>query len=394
MLHLLHDTSVGGVEAAAEHLREQLAARPGVRYRIAALADSPAPARAVRAEITGRGVNSPLAALLLLAEVRRSRPDVLVTSLWRVVALGPIARRLSPTTRWVPWVHLPRYTNPLDRLVHERLLPRADAILCDSAASREAIVRPALARAGITRPMLLVTPEAAPLAADPAPRALPAADQPLRLVCWGRLAAQKRVDRVLRLAALLEMARPGGIRLVLAGPDDGEQAALERLAQELGIAERVEWAGPLDRARIAQQARSAHVFVQLSETEGHAMAAHEALGAGLLCVLTPVGDLALDTRDGIDALHHHGDLEETARRVLAVTEDASPAGAYARICARARESATGAAGSGEDMASAFLAACHRILAGSDGAGDDVAGAPARSDGARADASAGCPAGGR
>lgn len=115
VLHLIHETSFGGVESAAEHLRLSLGSGVGsfaggsmrtpassagaeISYRVAALEESPAEEQVVRADVTGRGVNSPLAAIRLLREVRRSRPDVLVTSLWRSVALGALAKILSPST--------------------------------------------------------------------------------------------------------------------------------------------------------------------------------------------------------------------------------------------------------------------------------------------------------
>ena len=337
VLHLIHATTFGGVEAAAEHLRRALgighaaptgavpetsgAAHADVRYTVAALAGAPAGQQAVEADITGEGVNSPRAALRLLHEVRRSRPDVLVTSLWRVVALGSLARRLSPSTRWVVWVHLSQYTNALDRIVHQWALPRADLVLCDSDASYETIVRPALARADAAVPVRIVRPESTPLSAEGPGRTAPEADEPLRLVFWGRMARQKRLDLVLELAEEIGRRRPGGVELLIAGPDDGDREALEARASAVGPGADITFSDPLDREGVAAAAAAAHVFVQLSDFEGFAMAAHEALAAGMVCVLTPVGDLAADVHDGIDAIVHTGDISATAQRVIALASD-------------------------------------------------------------------------
>lgn len=366
ILHLIHATTFGGVEAAAERLR--LALGPGspdgpgehsaadVEYRVAALAGAPAGQEAVRADVAGHGVNSPLSALRLLAETRRFRPDVVVTSLWRVVALGPLARRLSPGTRWAVWVHLSRYTNAADRLVHRWCLPRADEILCDSEASYEAIVRPALARAGAAVPIRIVRPESLPLDAVGPGRSAPADLEPLRLVFWGRMARQKRLDLVIELAERLGSHRPGGVELLLAGPDDGERTALEQQAARLSPRTRVRFSGPLDRADLADEAGRAHVFVQLSDFEGYAMSAHEALGAGMVCVLTPVGDLATDSVDGSDALHHDGDLDRTADRVLALVADPAAFAALGAAAGRRTDAASG-------FVSDFVGACRDVTAG-------------------------------
>lgn len=363
ILHLIHATTFGGVEAAAEHLRRALGtgrpALPGsgkggpavhadVEYTVTALAGAPEGQQAVEADIAGEGVNSPRAALRLLREVRRTRPDVLVTSLWRVVALGPLARRLSPTTRWVAWVHLSQYTNAADRIVHQWALPRADLVLCDSEASYEAIVRPALARAGAAVPMRIVRPESTPLVAEGPGRTAPAEDEPLRLVFWGRMARQKRLDLVLELADELGRRRPGGVELLIAGPDDGEREALEARAASVGPGASVTFSGPLDREGVTAAASSAHVFVQLSDFEGFAMAAHEALAAGMVCVLTPVGDLAADVHDGVDAIVHAGDVPATADRLIALASDPAAFDALGRA---ARSTAT------STFADDFVAAC-------------------------------------
>lgn len=332
ILHLIHQTSFGGVEAAAEELRLAIGSgRPAatgdhpaidgaddVSYRVAAL--SRAEHEVVHADVAGAGVNSPRAALLLLREIRRERPDVLVTSLWRTLALGLLARALSPGTVWIVWVHLSRYTNWLDRAMHRLAMPRADAIVCDSEAAYEQLIRPELARLGTTVPFRIVRPEAAPLSLRPKNHA-PLADEPVRLVFWGRVARQKRLDLALDLVAELCRIRPGGAELTIIGPDSGQLAQLDAQAQRLGIAPRITCLPPADHQQIAQVASEADAFVQLSDAEGFARSAHEALGSGLICVLTPVGDLAHDTCDGVDALHHDGDIPSTARRLVALLKD-------------------------------------------------------------------------
>ncbi|MDO5662730.1 MAG: glycosyltransferase, partial [Brachybacterium sp.] len=176
ILHLMHSTAVGGVESAVARLRTDLAAREHaadhsarasgdpstpVEYRVGVLADAEDGRRALEADAIGGGMNSPLAALRLLRTMRRHRPDVLVTSLWRAVALGLLGRRR--TTAWIVWVHNTRYTHALDALVHRLALPRADVVLCDSHAAAEEIVLPTLAGHATAPPVLLVRPEAAPL---------------------------------------------------------------------------------------------------------------------------------------------------------------------------------------------------------------------------------------
>lgn len=367
VLHMIHETSFGGVETAAENLRLSLGSgarsRVGgpmrthelpvgaqVLYRVAALEESPAEDQVVRADVAGRSVNSPLAAMTLLREVRRTQPDILITSLWRSLALGALSKVLSPRSRWAIWVHLSRYKNPLDRLVHEWCLPRADAVLCDSEATYKALVRPRLAQARSDVPMHLVRPEAAPLPVR-ATVSPPRQDEPLRLVFWGRLARQKRLDLAIELIAELRKIRPGGAELLLIGPDSGELAALREQVVRLHLDDDVRFEPPLDRDGLADRAARSHVFVQLSDAEGFAMSAHEALALGMVSVLTPVGDLASDTQDDFSSIHHHGDVHRTARRLTDLVADPD---AFSRIAQNARGTGDG------EFISSFVDSCLTI----------------------------------
>lgn len=373
VLHQIHDTSIGGVEAAAAHLRHRLAgphggsgtghsptasgtrtdgdeAAAGIRYRVAAFEDAPQQERALSADVIGHGLNRPSSVLRLARTVVRTDPDVLVTSLWRSLLVAMTARALGWRGTWAVWVHLTNYSHRVDALLHRLALPRADLVMCDSVAVRDQLVAPQLRATGADVPLALVRPDAVPLAARAS--GPPSPEEPLRLVFWGRMAAAKRLDRVVELLAQLHRIRPGGARLTLVGPDGGDLARIRAAIDAHSVADLVELRGPAGRADIAEHVAAAHAFVQLSDFEGFAMSAHEALGSGMVCVLTPVGDLAVDTEDGVHALHHHGDAARTAERLAALAED--PA-AWARMSQAARRSGTG------HMLEEFSAACHQAV---------------------------------
>lgn len=110
-----------------------------------------------------------------------------------------------------------------------------------------------------------------------------------------RLEREKGVGIVLEALANLD-----GIRLRIAGSGK-EEAMLKARCHELGIAERVQWLGQIDRKRIATECRAAHVFLQPSHwVEGG--------GDGTLSVLEAMleGCPAASTRFGNDpdAIEH------------------------------------------------------------------------------------------
>jgi len=118
-----------------------------------------------------------------------------------------------------------------------------------------------------------------------------------------RLSRKKRPATLLRAfarAARLTAGTPP-IRLVVAG-DGPDRVALLRHAQELGVGERVEFRGQLDRVALRRLYGAAHAFVLPSELESFGLAALEARAAGL----PVIARLAAGARDfishGIDGL--------------------------------------------------------------------------------------------
>jgi glycosyltransferase involved in cell wall biosynthesis len=79
--------------------------------------------------------------------------------------------------------------------------------------------------------------------------------------------------------------------LVLVGPDsEGSQGALEALANRLGVASQVVFAGPAFGEQRANLLAGADVFVHPSRWEGASLSVLAAAAAGKACIVTPAAD--------------------------------------------------------------------------------------------------------
>jgi glycosyltransferase involved in cell wall biosynthesis len=101
----------------------------------------------------------------------------------------------------------------------------------------------------------------------------------------GRLHPFKRIDLQLEALALLKHELPDAV-LVLVGPDGGEWARLARIADRLGIRDRVLWTGMMAGEERFDALASASAFVLTSHHEAHSMAMNESLALGVPLVLT------------------------------------------------------------------------------------------------------------
>jgi glycosyltransferase involved in cell wall biosynthesis len=114
----------------------------------------------------------------------------------------------------------------------------------------------------------------------------------------GRLSAIKRQDVLLKGFALCARAIPNA-HLIVVG-DGQERPALESLAVDLGLADRIHFAGYRERPEPFFKAMD--VFALSSDSEGMPVSLLEAWAAGAAAVTTRVGGLPEIVREGIDGI--------------------------------------------------------------------------------------------
>lgn len=199
----------------------------------------------------------------------RNRPDIFHTHLgadqW-----GGLASRSLNISPWLATVHNDDRDDPLLRhALRGYMYRRADHVVCISHAvkkyvEREFRVRPdklSIIRNGIDLRSLKQRPSQE------------FADVP-RILCIGRLCQQKGQDILLK--ALAKISRPWKLDLLGEGLD---RLVLERLAESLGIAPRVTFAGSV--ADVRTRLAKADLVCIPSRWEGQSLALLEAVGSNV-----------------------------------------------------------------------------------------------------------------
>jgi glycosyltransferase involved in cell wall biosynthesis len=152
-----------------------------------------------------------------------------------------------------------------------------------------------------------------------------------RILMVGRLAPPKRPDLALRALAALPDAE---LQIVGDGP---LRADAERLAAELGIADRVRFLGHRDD--VPELLAEAECALLASDYEGSPLAVVEAMAACVPVAATAAGGITELVQDGVTgAVGPHGDADGLAQalgRVLADPERAAQMGAEGRRVAEA-----------------------------------------------------------
>lgn len=140
-----------------------------------------------------------------------------------------------------------------------------------------------------------------------------------RLATVMRLAPRKRIIPLLRMVADAAPRIPQGVRLTVVG-DGPERARAERFARKAGIADRVHFAGRLDREDIRHVLAHADAYVQPSIKESFGIAALEARSAGVPLVIHADTGTTQFVRDGVEGLIGADDAAMSRAIVRLATE--------------------------------------------------------------------------
>ena len=238
------------------------------------------------------------------------RPDVVHTHFWMsgLAALEPAAQLELPLvhTFHALGVVKRRYqgaqdTSPPQRLEIEReLLRRVDRVV---ATCTDEVFE--LIRQGADHDQLTVIPCGVDLArfTPDGAREVPPGGQ--RMVCVARLVERKGVGNVISALARLD-----GVQLVIAGGSEPARLAsdpgaqrLRRIAEEAGVADRVELRGRVERDDLPALLRSAACVVCVPWYEPFGIVALEAMACGVPVVASAVGGMIDTVVDGVTGVH-------------------------------------------------------------------------------------------
>jgi len=108
--------------------------------------------------------------------------------------------------------------------------------------------------------------------------------EPGLLLVVGRIAENKRIDRLIDLLPLIRREIPES-QLVIIGPDsDGLRATLEAQARARGVGRSVFFVGAVDDETLREYVARAHLVLAPSDYEGFGISVVEAMAAGALVV--------------------------------------------------------------------------------------------------------------
>jgi type III pantothenate kinase len=154
-----------------------------------------------------------------------------------------------------------------------------------------------------------------------------------RLACVGRLVERKGIGNAISALRML----PGTELVIAGGPDRSEldrdpgARRLAALAEEAGVADRVEMRGRIERAEVPRLLRSSDALVSVPWYEPFGITPLEAMACGVPVVASAVGGLIDTVVDGLTGVHvPPRDPERLAAELAPLLADGERRAAYGR----------------------------------------------------------------
>jgi len=188
----------------------------------------------------------------------------------------------------------PRRLSPLYRAVERRYLATVDGVVCNSAATRDAV-----ASLGVDPGSTVVAPPAGDRfdpAVDDAEIRARANERPLRVAFVGNVEPRKGLDTLVEGVARADAA----VDLTVVGRavDESHVEDVRRLVRERGLGDRVRFSGRLSDAALADVLRGSHVLAVPSRYEGFGIVYLEGMSFGLPAIASRAGGATETVTDG------------------------------------------------------------------------------------------------
>ncbi len=224
----------------------------------------------------------------------RFKPDLIIASLWRSIMPALLYKSTQSKTRFMLLIHNTLFHHVLDSVITKCGIRVADTVFADSASTKRFIqdVSGPDTNIQVLSFLLARTPEVL------VPRDFSAG---LRFFSISRLNPVKRMPLAVGVIAALRGAGLD-VSLDIYGRPDGDRDAVVNEIARYRLEDAVTMRGELPPEKKAGIYSQYNAYIQMSAHEGMAMSVVEAMQQGMLCVVTPVGEIPNYANDNVSAV--------------------------------------------------------------------------------------------
>ncbi len=314
VIHLVPADGYGGVEVAAKYAKEIKANK--FLFDINYIYDE---------KITTSNYSTTFNPFIILSsaiKILYSKPDIIITSLWRAVLAGFIIKFFNKNISLILFIHSETNSHWLDSIITKIGIKICDEIWADSSVSMTKRLKNI--KVSKSKKIISFLPRILSKYRDIKKELHP------NFIYWGRIGEEKQINiSIIIFNKILKFYPHATFKII--GPDGGSKKKLQALTEQLKITKSITWYNELNIEKIISLAKNSSFYIQASKFEGMAVSVAEAMQLGLFPIVTNVGEINKYCKDNENSIIIK-DVNETVKRILKILKSKDE---YNRICSNA-----------------------------------------------------------
>uniref|UniRef100_UPI00405702C9 glycosyltransferase family 4 protein n=1 Tax=Candidatus Electronema sp. TaxID=2698783 RepID=UPI00405702C9 len=231
--------------------------------------------------------------LKIYRQLKKNPPQVFLFSLWKASALSFILKMKYQKIVFITCIHSTKFFHSFDRYFSIKSVLSANYIFVDSMSTGKFISSYTNKNYRVisffTKKILSKKKEFH--------------GEKICFLYLGRMSKDKGIEQSIDLIYFLR-ENMMDVELHLYGRDDGYLKTMQQKIQKKGLGTYIHFMGPIDPNEVPTVLERYNFYLQLSEHEGMAISVCEAMQAGLVCLVRPVGEIAHYSKDLYSAIHY------------------------------------------------------------------------------------------
>jgi glycosyltransferase involved in cell wall biosynthesis len=297
LVYIIHDLQLGGAEVALVSGIPQLAQKYNLSIIILGTID---PKMIVNLSVyekdTLRTFNYPIYLYpiflpIIIYRILKFSPDIMICSLWRASLLGTIIKKINKNIKFFSFNHSTRFPHFFSKFFTLCAARNADVILTDGDATT-AFVKSQLSLNTPIRAVSFLT--------HPTPLKITSLrlekDKVVKFMFLGRINKVKNLPMVIEVIRFLK-SNSIHAQLDIYGRNDGNSDEAMAVIKEGRLESVIHFKGEISSDKRIELFGNYNFYIQLSSFEGMAMSVAEAMQNGLVCVVSPVGEIIHYAKD-------------------------------------------------------------------------------------------------
>ena len=224
--------------------------------------------------------------------LRKLKPDIVISSLWKSVPLTVAYKLIHPTAKLLGFFHSAYKTHLVDTFFLKLMSRFQDRAIADSSVTRSFIQQ----SFGIQNAEIIFyhfvfqNNNSIQKRIDP---------QKIKFVYFGRISSAKGVTRAIQFC---KICKENNLSFQFDIYGDGDRPYFQRLIKEHQLEKQISIKALLPLDAVINTMQQYDFLLQLSDYEGMALSVVEAMNCGLVPIVTPVGEIQNYSKDGINAI--------------------------------------------------------------------------------------------